>query len=135
MGYRDEDASARRRVLVKQGSRDQADQPNHHGGGGYAEANIHPRVSLDPDENGEGDELPSAEGEVGGIEVGGEPPGLLGVFPPELVRPMGNDVGLQAATPKCHQAQGHIEYEGPVTTCLLTMGPLGVIHVAFWWPQ
>lgn len=136
LGYRDEDASARRRVLVKQGSGDQADQPDHHGTSGHAESNVHPGVCLDPDEDGEGDELPGAEGEVSGVEVGREPPGLLGVLPPELVSPMGDDVGLQAATPKRHQAEGHIEYESPVASCLLTMlGPLGIIHVASWWPQ
>jgi len=54
-----EDASTRPLVHVKEGPRDEAEQAHGHNSGGDAEADIHAGVGLDPDDDGEGDELPN----------------------------------------------------------------------------
>ena len=102
----------RRLIPVIKNTRHQADEPHGHGRRGDPEADVHAGVSLDPNEDSEGDELADGEGEVGGVEVGGEPLALPGAVRAELVRTVRDHVRLHAATPQRHQVERQEEYQG-----------------------
>lgn len=94
-----EDAALRGLIPVKEGARDQADQPHCHGSCRDSEADVHARMGLHPNKDSEGNKFTYGEGKVCSIEVGGEALGLFGAVPVELVSPMGNHVGLHTSTP------------------------------------
>jgi hypothetical protein len=105
LGYGLADAALRRFVAVEGGAGDEADKADAHGGGGDAEADVHPGPRLHPDEHGERHQLAHAEAEVGGVEVAGQPPGVAAAAPPELVGAVRDDVGLEAPAAQRHQVQ------------------------------
>lgn len=114
---RSENASFRGLIPIQNRTADQADQAHSHGGGGDAETDVHAGVSLNPNEEREGDELADGEGEVRGIEVSGE---LLRVLLwVKLVGAMGDHVRFDAATAKRHQVECDVEYERLETLGLL----------------
>lgn len=109
-------------VPIQNRAANQANQAHRHGGGGDPEADVHAGVSLNPDEESEGDELADGEGKVGGIEVSGE---LLRVLiRVELISAKGDHVRFHTPTPNRHQVQCDKEYE-----CLQTLRLLASLAV------
>uniref|UniRef100_J3LY59 Uncharacterized protein n=1 Tax=Oryza brachyantha TaxID=4533 RepID=J3LY59_ORYBR len=119
---RREDAALRGLVPVEGGAGHKADEPGRHGGGGDAEADVHPGVRLHPDQRRQRDELAGAEAEVGRVEVGGEPLGIVRRHSPpppagaaaggELVGAVRDHVGLEAAAAERHQVERREEDAG-----------------------
>ena len=126
---RSDDAAPWRLVPVEHHARDQADEPGPQGGGGQAEPDVHPVARLRPDNSRQRDELAGAVAEVGQVEVGRQPLGVLLRRASELVAAVRRHVGHDAAAAKRHQVERHEEDGG-----LEAAGPLAAAdhgeHVA-----
>lgn len=126
-------ASARWPGDVERRARNQAEQSNGHGGGGDAKADIHAGVSLEPNEESQGQELAGAECEVGGVEVRRKHmlimmiAALIGNVNSELISSVRDDVGLKAATSQGHQVKGCEQYRRLEPSCFLTLLLINII--------